>query len=70
MEKENKRLSANMHILNSNDDLFLEITKTMTSAIECNQRVDDIIHEAALNRIKGINMHMGKIRKSIEKLKK
>lgn len=68
LEKELKRLSNNMHMLDSNDELFLGMVKNITSLLECNGRIDEAIHETLLNRIKGINMHMGKVRKKINKM--
>ncbi len=65
LEKGIKKLATNMHALHSNDELFLHMVKTLTGTIECNQKIDDMVHETVLNRIKGLNMNLGKLRKKV-----
>ena len=70
LEKTVDRLSKNMHYLDGNDESFLQMIKTLTSAVECNERVDETIHELVQNRIKGLYMRNGKLRKQIDRLRR
>jgi len=65
-----KRIQQNQQQLDGNDTSFLTMIKQTASALETNEKADEMLHEALLNRIKGVNMKLGKYLKRIQKLEK
>lgn len=68
LERESKRLSKSMNALHSTDELILHAIETLTSAVESNEKMDETVHEFVQNRIKGLYMRNGKLKKQVDNI--
>lgn len=64
------KLKKSMNLLDSNDEVFLYISKKTLTTIENKENINNEIIVKLTNKMKVINMNFGKMKKTIKKMEK